>query len=131
MGWHSRSSSPILKSVVSIGPQHSGRTCHTPGFRALQSAHLSLPATDLIRSCRARSLRACWRLFRAEVMLGGGWADRRRCGGGTDAILEIGKQTSGHAKPRGKACQRVHAEKAGKRAKGEKSAFRCVQRAAA
>lgn len=43
-----------------------------PGFRAPQSAHLSLPATDLIRSWSARSLRACWRLFRAEAILDGG-----------------------------------------------------------
>jgi hypothetical protein len=34
-----------------------------PGFLLPQSAHLSLPATLLIRSCRTFSLRACWRLF--------------------------------------------------------------------
>lgn len=53
-----------------------------PGFRALQSAHVLFPGTVLISSCRARSLRACWRLFSAEAMV-----CERRCGshGGQDS----------------------------------------------
>lgn len=39
-----------------------------PGLRALQSAHLSFPGTVLIKSCSARSLRACCRLFSAPAM---------------------------------------------------------------
>jgi hypothetical protein len=40
-----------------------GNRSKIPGFFAAQSAHLSLPGTERMRSCRARSLRACWRLF--------------------------------------------------------------------
>lgn len=39
-----------------------------PGFLAPQSAHVLFPGTVLISSCSARSLRACWRLFRADAM---------------------------------------------------------------
>lgn len=60
-----------------------------------------------------------------------GWADRRRCGGGTDAIHEIGKQASSHAKPRGKACQRGHAGSTKKDQKERAKYSRCVQRTAA
>ena len=39
-----------------------------PGLRAPQSAQFPFPGTDLMSSCNVRSLRACWRLFRADAM---------------------------------------------------------------
>lgn len=42
-----------------------------PGFRAPQSAQVPLPGTVLMSSCNVRSLRACWRLFRADAILSG------------------------------------------------------------
>lgn len=36
-----------------------------PGLFAPQSAHRSLPGIPTIKSCNARSLRACWRLLTA------------------------------------------------------------------
>ena len=47
----------------------SGGTAHSPGLRAPQSAHTLFPGTVLMSSCSARSLRACWRLFRTEAMM--------------------------------------------------------------
>ena len=44
-------------------------TFSLPGFFAPQSAHVPFPGTVLISSCSVRSLRACWRLLRAEAML--------------------------------------------------------------
>jgi hypothetical protein len=43
-------------------------TLSLPGFFAPQSAQVPLPGTVLISSCSVRSLRACWRLFRAEAI---------------------------------------------------------------
>jgi len=40
-----------------------------PGFLAPQSAHLSLPGTVLINSCRALSFRAWWRLLNVALIL--------------------------------------------------------------
>lgn len=47
-----------------------------PGFLEPQSAHVPFPETDLIRSCKVRSLRACWRLFRADAMVSRGGTGR-------------------------------------------------------
>ena len=53
-------------SLVSSSPP--ACTLSLPGFFAPQSAQVPLPGTVLISSCSVRSLRACWRLFRAEAM---------------------------------------------------------------
>lgn len=45
------------------------RESYLPGLRAPQSAHWAFPGTVLISSCSVRSLRACWRLFRADAMV--------------------------------------------------------------
>src|SRR6266536_5421227 len=45
------------------------RGSHEPGFFAWQSAHTLFPGTDLIKSCNARSLRACWRLLSPSDMV--------------------------------------------------------------
>jgi hypothetical protein len=63
---------PILRGCQ-LDPREKARA--VPGFFALQSAQVLLPGTVLIKSCRARSLRACWRLFRTEAMI---WRRRRR-----------------------------------------------------
>jgi hypothetical protein len=39
------------------------------GLRALQSAHLSFPGTDLTKSCSMRSLRACCLLLTVAAIL--------------------------------------------------------------
>lgn len=69
-GRNVRSNWPILQQPVS---KHEAimRRWYSPGFFAPQSAHVPFPGTVLIRSCSARSLRACCRLFRAEVMVVG------------------------------------------------------------
>jgi hypothetical protein len=53
-----RSNSPILYSLVSIRPNN---MCafYLPGFLAPQSAQVPFPGTVFIKSCSARSLRAC------------------------------------------------------------------------
>lgn len=51
---------------------------HSPGFRAPQSAHTAFPGTVLISSCSARSLRACWRLLRADAMINRGLQEELR-----------------------------------------------------
>lgn len=62
-----RSNWPILRGCQ-LGPPEGARLL-VPGFFAPQSAQVLLPGTVLIKSCRARSLRACWRLFRTEAMI--------------------------------------------------------------
>ena len=49
-----------------------------PGFRAKQSAHLSLPGTERIKSWRVRSALACWRLLMVEAILEVVLVDKKR-----------------------------------------------------
>lgn len=57
--------------------------CHSPGFRAPQSAHVPLPGTVFMSSCSVRSFRACWRLFSADAIL---LRLKLRSQGGGDAV---------------------------------------------
>lgn len=75
-----------LKCAIQLGEEAytpAGPSCHTcqhssnraqeghvlPGFLAWQSAHTLFPGTDLIRSCKVRSLRACCLLLNAPDMV--------------------------------------------------------------
>lgn len=59
-----------IASTISIAPSihTAARYDVSPGFLAWQSAHVLFPATDLVRSCRARSLRACCLLLNVPDM---------------------------------------------------------------
>lgn len=59
---------PACPSYNHVSPTLTRCTFSLPGFLAPQSAQVAFPGTVLIKSCSARSLRACWRLFSAEAM---------------------------------------------------------------
>ena len=57
---------PSCEVLVSCHPSSWARNRnHVPGFLAPQSAQQLFPGTLLTKSCKARSLRACWRLLAA------------------------------------------------------------------
>lgn len=77
-----------------IVSKETGCERHSPGFRALQSAHVPLPGTVLMSSCSVRSLRACWRLFSADAML---LREKLRSQGGGDGSARTGTNPRGRS----------------------------------
>lgn len=77
-GWTYAPAGPSCGSTLARASCGRRKGGDAPGLRAPQSAHALLPGTVLISSCRARSLRACWRLFRADAMVVR--EERPRCG---------------------------------------------------